>query len=956
MFYYYQTIGGEQAWAPVSAGSVAQVIEQQHPMFVTALAVNKLVEDLTPDQRDKLAYEGPFYIDWDGPNIDIVLEKVRAFMVKLEELKFDLTMASWYATGSKGFHCEIPAECFIEKMKKDGIANLPVIYKEMVFQLYVDTIDMRVYSQSRGRMWRQVNVQRENGKYKVPVTVAELREMTATSYAKVTSAPRGRLAITPPVLCPQLAIIYARAGQKVEEVMKGRKTRKRDPAAKERATCTSVKLMMAGLGIKAGVGFHELALQIAIAATTAGMTEAEMLADCAERYTSDNPMYDFSVGAIKSLLVHSAPDLDGIVASDEDIKEGLAEAVEESQGKDPTDKTPDEFNDVAGGVSLSKFGVYAAAEDGGKRRICAVSFQDIHLLMSTETGQLAAYEAMVLVNGRPTGRQTIEMETFQSLQMFNRFVARLGHAMQGTETHMRGLFMRFIELAKKKGRQLYIAKREGLDIFNIPHHEDPDLREPFMVWADGRGVLLDPRVRNKKDLDISFQGYPDPQGLFKTDLRDGPELVSWLEEEGNKNSLKLTLKAMMTCQRADVMSKMIGWYVACIYRMLFHKAYGKFPLLHVNGPAGAGKTEMNKTMASLFYYNQEPRVLTPQSTPFAIQQHMSASTSMPLLLDEYKPHEMSVELHNKLKLLFRDAYNLRDISKGGGNRESDDYRSLTSTQLAAPLVFIAEAAEEEAAVAERVVLLTIIKPASSISLKWLARYQHWDRNKKQLAILGQYLAAEAINTSSVKLLRDEFDVIFEEARNRFMLTEADLAAGLDEKTMLEKQGAKERTVFNFTVARFGLLKFKKLVDSIFGAAEFAPEFAELERDVYLRMTDLQPSTQAEWAKVLDTFSSMSYALDMDSPHALRANQEYAQGQVKGRDVIEISMQACYMKYRAYMRSSGSKPLFSGQQSFIMSIKDSPALIEYGYGTLLSQPGVYTFDVTELSKLRVGQFK
>jgi hypothetical protein len=981
MFYYAQKVGGDEKWTPIPVGQIQAYREKHNPMFVSVLAVNKLVEDLAPEERDKLSYDGPFYVDWDGSDIATVLPKVHAFMDKLEkDYKFDLNQARWYVTGSKGFHCEIPAECFIEKIPKGGTPNLPYIYKEMVFEMYVDTIDLKVYSQGRGRMWRQPNVRRENGRYKVQVTVEELRNMTAESYLLACSDLRDTFAAAPPELNPDLSVSFARAGQKITGMMKARKTRKRDPLAKTRAACDSVKMMMSNIGIKHGVGFHQLALQISIAATTAGMTEDQMLADCAilidshesdgvryntpakrreellrmYRYVSDNPMYDFSVGAIKALLTHKAPDLDGIPASADDIKELIEEAAD-AVPKESADKTPDEYNDVAGGVELSKFGVYVPEETGGKRRICAVSFQDIHLLMSTENGQMIAYEAQVLVNGRSTGRVTLEMEVFQSLQMFNRFCQRFGHQMQGTESHLRGLFMRFIELAKKKGRLLYIAKREGLDIFNIPNHEDPELREPFLVWADGKGVTLDPRVEGK-DLSISFQGFPDPRGLFKTDLADAPKLTDWLAEPGNKEALRTTLQNMFTCQKADVISKLVGWYTSCFYRVIFHKAYGKFPLLHVNGAAGAGKTEMNKTMAHLFFYNQEPKTLTPQSTPFAIAQHMSASVSVPLILDEYKPHEMSIDLHNKLKLLFRDAYNMRDIMKGGGNRESDDYRSLSHTQLAAPLVFIAEAAEEEAAVAERVVLLTVVKPPSSISLKWLARYQAWDRNKKQLAILGRYLASEAINTTTIKSLQTEFDVIFEEARNKFMLTEADLSRGLDEKTLTEKQGAKERSVYNFTVARFGLLRFKRLIDTIFGQAEFAEIFKELDEAVYSRMSDLQPATQAEWAKVVDSFATMSYAVDADSQWALRKGTEYALAGYNGRNVVEISMVACYLKYRAYYRSTGSKPLFSGVQSFMHSIKDSPALIEHGHGRELDQPGVFIFDVDELAKLRVGQFK
>lgn len=983
MYNYYQRVGGEEAWKAVPTAQLPTLVQREQPMFVTVLAVNKLVEEVDSKDHDKLCYDGPLYIDWDDENdLGRVLEKVRNFIAKLEMMKFDPTMARWYITGSKGVHCEIPQACFMEKPVKGGVQMLPAIYREMVYEQYVDTIDMRVYSARRGRMWRQANVKRENGKYKVPVTVADLQSMDVERYLSLCSEPGEAIAPTPAALCIDLAVSFGRAQQKVADKIKERGKKKKDPKAREKATSQSIEFMMNGMGLKSSIGFHQIALQLGIIANTAGWSEDELVDKCENliqthesdghryntpqkrrdelrrmhRYCADNPLYDFSIGAVKVLLNHAAPDLDGMHVETEDLKKEIEErTAEEAAGTPDGDKTPDEYADIAGGVTLSKFGVYIPDESGGgKRRICGVSFEDIHLLVSTETGQMVAYEAMVLVNGKQSGRVTIEMETFQSVLMFNRFCQRWGHQMQGAESHLRGLFMRFIELAKKKGRTLYIAKREGLDVFNIPNHEKPELREPFIVWADSRGVILEPRVRDK-GLDISFQGYPDPRGLFKTDIGDAPKLGAWLETEANKAALRETVRNMMTCQKPDVMSKFIGWFTACFYRPLFHKAYGKFPLLHVNGPAGAGKTEMTKAMAHLFFFNQEPKALTPQSTAFAIMQHMSASSSIPLILDEYKPHEMSIELHNRLKLLFRDAYNMRDVMKGGGNRESDDYRSLTHTQLAAPLVFIAEAAEEEAAVAERVVLLTVIKPASSVSLKWLTRFQAWERNKKHMAILGQYLASEAVNTTTIESLQKEFDVIFEAARNQFMLTEADLAKGLDEKTLMEKQGAKERSVFNFTVARFGLMRFKRLVDTIFGEQEFAQEFKDLDAAIYTRMTDLQPATQAEWAKVMDSLSVMSY-LDNESPYALRRLREYELTQYKGRNCIEITMVQAYMKYRAYMKSTGSRPLFAGVQTFLHSIKDSPALVEHGHGPAMDQPGVYVFDMDELAKLKVGQFK
>lgn len=1127
-YHYVQQVGGNEVWKPIPASQRDKYIEDHRPNFVTVHAVSKITERLEKDELDKLTYIGPLNFDFDGKDLDVVIEKCNALLSKLSALGLDLNAVRIYATGGKGFHIEIPVACFMEKVPKNGVQDLPTVYREVALELYVDTLDLRVYSQRSGRMWRVPGNQRSNGAYKVPVTAEEVRNMTSESYATVTGAARSELLLPKPTLCVDLAITYSKALQKVSDKLKLRGKHKRDPLEAQKAKSASVLAMMDGFGVRPDVGFHELAMQIAIAASASGMSQIEMLDACqgviehhagdgnryntpAKRveelrrmydYCDGNPCYAFSVGAIKALLIHEAPDLDGVAVTPEEIKEVIEEAkadIESRKGADG-EVVPDEYEDTAGGVTLTKFGVYASSEFG-KKRICAVSFRDVHLLVSADTGQISAYEAEVLVNGRPTGRQTLEMDTFASVQIFNRFCARMGHAMQGSEVHVRGLMMRFVELAKKKGRMLYIAKREGLDVVNIPNHEDEELRRPFIIWADNKGVILDPRIKPGQ-VEMSFQGYPDPRGIFRCDLADAPDLVEWIKDEDNKETLKDTLTNLFTCQRPEALGKILGWYTAATYRMLFHKAYtpGQFPSLHINGPAGTGKClgintpvlrhdgtkvmvqdvvrgdcllgpdgtprrvlgtctgrEMlyrvtpvkgesyvvnaghvlslmsdtgtvlncnltdwfkqhlsilgwqgwavpgifsgnfsavrspieiepigvgdyfgfeldgdhlfllgdftvthNSSMAialmSLFYFNQEPKVLTPGSSAFAVQTAMAGSASIPFILDEYKPHEMSRELHAKYKLMIRDAYNCRSVARGGGTREMEDYRQLYETQLSAPLCFIAEAAEDEAAVSERVVLVTLVKPASSVTSAWAVKFGLWSRNKHCLSVLGKYLIAEAVNTSSIEKLREEFDPLYAEARAEYMLNAVDLKRGLSEEVMTNKQHAKERSVYNFTVAKFGLRKFRALVETLYGPSLFGSRFDDMEDGIYARMSDLQSATQAEWAKVLGTMSTMSHHVNAESAYALRRGLDYAFVDFGGRDCIEIPLRNAYMRYRGYAKQSVQTPLFASDLSFLNAIRDCSALVDQGISRSLNVPGVFTFDVNELARLGVESFK
>lgn len=994
MFHYYQIEGGEEQWEPVPAAHLDKIRGLQ-PMFVTVLAVSKLVADLSYEEKLKLAYAGPFYADWDvklqrhedgaegfaeAKDEELVIEKTNQFLDKLVELGVDLEMCRLYATGKKGYHLEVPQEVFMDKLPKHGYIGLPAVYKEMALKMIVDTLDLRVYSTGRGRMWRQPNVLRPNGRYKVPITVAEMREMTPELNRALTSAPRAPIVPKAPELCVKLAIEFSACAQKVEELLKRRAKFKPDPALREKATSHSVLYAMAGLGIKPGTGFHQLALQLASAAVTAGWPEERLVLECEgltnnhesdgdrynspakrreelarmHRYVSGNICYEFSVGAIKALLDHSAPDLDGIASSKDDVKEVIEEAVGQRATEVTGEIEQDEYHDVAKGITLNRHGVYMDTEFG-KKRICAVSFANARVLMSCSDSQIIGYDSDVLVNGARVSGQTLELDVFSGLVPFNRFASKYGHAFQGSDAQVRTLMMRFVEQSKKNRKTSYVVTREGLDLINIPGHPQTRLHTPFMVWADNNGVVLEPEAA-ATEVSLKFAGFPDPRGVFRSDVAKAPALAEWVQDPANKAQLRETILNMITCQRPEVLGKLIGWYVACFWKQLFQKCYNKFPLLHVNGPAGLGKTELNIAISSLFYWQGEARPLSPGSTNFAIVQHLTASSSIPLILDEYKPHEMRKERHDSLKALFRDAYNQRDVVRGGGSRDSDDYRSLQFTQLAAPLAFIAESAEEEAAVMERVVLVTLARPPQSQGVKNYSRFQAFQRNHHLLGILGHYLAGGVLHTTFDGFV-EEFDAIYNAARARFMLSEENLAAGMSEDELLERQNTKERPVFNHAVAMFGFQQFRKLLTATLGAdAELDETFAAMEDGVYARLADLHAATTPEYVKVLREIAAMSYTVENDRPEAIRRGTEYALVTLGGRQCIEIAVRTAYTHYRMYCRGAQLNPLFGGAEAFAHAIQDSPAFIKKGTGEGLQMPGVYTFNVEELARLGVDLFK
>ena len=196
---------------------------------------------------------------------------------------------------------------------------------------FVDTLDLRVYSAKRGRMWRTPNVKRSNGKFKVQVTADEFMTATAEDYVAICSAPRAALPVTPPTTNAKLSLLYALAKERVEVGVKRRRSKKVNHEQMTRFSGQfpdSVKLLLTGEGVRPGVGWNQIALQLASFGLALGKTEDQVVEEArgliethqgdsgrygtprkreAElrnqyRYQDGNPGYEFSLGGVKSLF------------------------------------------------------------------------------------------------------------------------------------------------------------------------------------------------------------------------------------------------------------------------------------------------------------------------------------------------------------------------------------------------------------------------------------------------------------------------------------------------------------------------------------------------------------------------------------------------------------------------------------------------------------------------------
>lgn len=988
MFFYYQHDGGHEKWRHELLSSRSEILKKLKPRFITALAVSRPIDSDTPkEELEKLKYLGPFYVDFDAKDgVEAAIPKLNQFLDKLEQHDVSLKTLSIYATGGRGFHVEIPPETFLTKLPKDGIPNLPYIYKEIAYKLFVETLDLRVYTAKRGRMWRTPNVERENGMYKVPISLAEAREMTLPMYLQLCSAPRQYLSAaayeevqddqqyvcepTKPAQALGMVRLYAEAQIKVND---GAKRRKKSAKQTEGIIRKfkgefppTLMAMMANQHIKPSAGWNQIAMQIAIVANELGKDHDEVVETARplidghsgdskrygtprEReeelrnqlaYTNDNPCYTYSPGAIKVLLESDVPavDLEGVQS--EELASDIAQARLERASDDASDDGFDK------GVAIGVSGITQRI-DGEWVTWTKAGFDRVSMLINANTGRPIAFHADVYYRGVMRGRTTIPLESFLSRQKFHALVtAETGGTFFGNDGTVQAIQEAFVlkarAYAKEHGVE-FVIRQEGLNLVQFPANVPvPEIAsEPFPVWSSPFGCLVPKRIADA-GLTFRFYGEPNPDGISKTDLMLAPELK-------DTPQLRRVMEAVFKMNRPRTVGPMLGWLVACNARMYYHLYKNQFPLLGIAGEQGAGKSTTLLALSKLHFYRKEmPDLQVLSSTPTGIEKQIMSSCSVPIHLEEYKPRDMSPEKLGRVRAVLRGAYNNGTVTKGGGAQvQLTGAREVTETSLSGPVAFVGEALESESAIVERTVQCVFEKGGRK------GRQHHLDllqREGSVLASVGRQIVSILLGTSYSEFC-DSFDKDYK----------------LAQAAMPHSDNA--RICFNTAVALHGLTMLEEVLIS--AGIRMPEEFQEVREAVLLGPVSLGESmvredgaagespilvSKSEAAKVLSQMALMSMHGSMHDNTLLKEGQDYAFTLVGGSEVMEVSLPLVWDKYEEYCGRKRRPPLYDTLESFSFGMKNFAAYFDSSCAELNDAPGVVRFRCDRLLEAQVTPFK
>lgn len=977
-YFFYQAEGKESRWTEALADRREAIIKEVQPAFSTVLDLSTI-----PDDNDwsKVKYRGPFYADFDaGDDLPFVCEQFRLFLGKLNaELDFDVTQARLYASGGKGFHIEIPQECFMPKVPVAGTSWLAYIYREMAQSHIVDTLDLNVYTGKKGRQWRTVNVKRENGNYKVPITLEEAMDMDEDLYRELIQAPREDIIPTPPTCNTAMSILFTNAKEKVVAALRHKKKRMEkaneflDPWKKAKKTPPSIAKLMRGEDVSEDAGFQSLAMQLAIYAVSMGLTRNEFLVSCqglvdnhvsdSRRYSTkqkrneelgrmfdymeENNFYDFDVGPIVKLLKPGTSISDLGVMDREDKEDRPAKpavaTTDAGDGEAPETAAEAPAIDVMKGVRKGFFmnseGMFKQVGDNIETVSRAV-LRNVEAFYDAESGAFNGYEFDIVRGGSVIGRKMLGSDTFASSILMRKFFVGMQMAYQGGEAETAALLDIVSEKAERGGR-VYSYPREGFFILNHPEKRTPT---PVACYLTQDNFISSIDEDSPDYFRLRYRPS-EAVSTYLIDIHNAPRL---------DDSHKQSIWDLLNFNHPDVVFNTVGWHLAAYLRSHLLYLFNQFPVLQIFGEAGSGKTQTCYVCSRLHYYTGDMGLATAMSyTNFTLDNKVNTSHSAPAYLDEYKPRELKAARggkYEKVKDVIKNSYvggetgNRGTINKGG-----ETSLGVIKSKCAAPLVFIGEAIENETAIIERCVFVKLTKS-----------YRTSDRSASYHRIHDTEKGREGVSAFGLYFMNQLYGLSLDTIRDGVNQAIADVSASLPASDDPNIKAMAERMIYNVAVVVFSWRLAKYILSKAFGN-EFDAKIDEMIEDKLNNASRGEESKvskrygRSEISKVISQIALLSR--EQDRPYELRMGKDY----VAEDGWVEVKIEKAYSLYRMYCGVTHEQPLFDNLDSFCIALSAySPVVDHVCAASVLREDGssetIHRFDAEKLRKDGVQVFR
>lgn len=639
-----------------------------------------LAVDIPPTDPDAnfsdAAYQGEFVIDIDHKpesddptqeDMDFALQQSIDSAQKVVQFLVDKGcnqhLIQIYCSGGKGFHLHIPQG--VLTLAKSKIKRLNEIYRNLAKDIANQTgatgFDYGLYAGQRGHMIRVPGSRRPDGKWKARIFLNELEDMTPEKYRSiVTIDPSTRkFEKSPGAICPpDLSVLFNNA----KELMDLTTTKRKMNLVPEdflhdflvndiNPKC--VDYLSKGKNLKAGKNFNEQMLQLAIYIQAVGLPEyrQEAIADAvAANYNSKG-----NASARRNHLLNSVlKSVSEYQFSCAGMKSCVDMSNNQCMGCPVVQKTYEQASATTG--IYEKDGstwITGTGDDPDRRLFDVIVNIDSALMPENHKGASSgAWAAVTLGVYRDEILQAelhITPSDTRDIKTFRIKLITIG----GISLDLKeGDQIRLFEyLWKKPDRGEIVRQVLSAGIQKVPvvtddgkFIEDRVWVEPGWSWSSTSMVT---------DIEI-HKDVPNVIRHSRTELRQfDPEMTSHFIQ---------TLR----CSDAKVVAIILGWSVATNLRPLLMETRREFPLLHLVGVMGAGKTALAKiltTFGGANYYDRSPPTASGLSAS-PIREMTYECTSIPRVLDEASSSKVSRQLWSKVLEYLKATYQQSQIAIG----------------------------------------------------------------------------------------------------------------------------------------------------------------------------------------------------------------------------------------------------------------------------------------------------
>ena len=907
LYRYYQTAHRASTWKSCLEEEVDKVVDALH---MTVFAVDVL--ETQGDSRDfsDAKYWGNFVMDIDQESIELAIESAHKIMAFLLPIVNNPHFIKLYASGGKGFHIELPWKLFFNKKKTSK--DLPAIYKGVAKAIETASgalgIDYMLYSKKKGHMLRVANKLREAkagepAAYKVPISYAELLNMTAETYKELCSAPRQEFKMSSELLtCTGLVRLLNQAERELKHV----------PIYKTSET----EAFLAGFGethpacvtkitqwedVKDASNFNAMAMQLAIYLNAVDAPESvkeEVVREfSAAGHSSTYKTEEDRVQHITTGVLNYVADMKFSCAAMKNLVAVGAAChsckVHQSIQRDVT---------MATGIVQTVEG-YFSAEEGVAGKQLTNFYLDIDEIYYSKdhTGKVDVDWMLAKVSihdnkGEIISYKEVVIDTFLDTKAFKRvFLQNRNSSIITANAHEIEAIMNHLLISNKGKPGMRYVSPAGLQRLSYIPEGQTEKHTP-MVWVE-------------KDWSIASDGLVK---AFKLKIEQ-PNMV---QQESRPRITSLspkqddTILRLLRCSDEYIVGVLLGWVISAQVKEHIIHRIKEFPLLHLYGVAGSGKTMMSSLFTSLGSADYQQAPISVSSTTHAALREMAySSTSIPRIFDECGKEKIKPTYWPTVKEVLKACYQQSAMNIGGisNKQKAETHSVVTYTERAtAPVIYLSTVAVDEAELRERSIELRLSKEPLQ-NPTWRANFAALQTNPERFEYL--FDVAKLVMMHSLYSKPDHIYKMYQEAL-------LEIPESFDTR-------AKKSYAYVYLGLRFfrDVMEYANATPALLGALEAVTNRVK-GITVDTEKEFIKQNSRTEFDDYFEKLNQALSSLDINNNPALRANVHY----LRVDFTLYLSMESAHMEYLKICRLTGVRPEFNSHKQLLSSIE--------GYGIYL----------------------